>query len=94
MFLSIVECVSLLVLTIQDGRFGGEKLLVRKEVGLGWVSPYVFLREEKSMVDLFNRGGVPVFRRPPRKPNLFNEPVIPVEASSPILPAEDLFVPT
>ena len=44
MFLSIIECVSLLVLTIQDGRFGGEKLLVRKEVGLGWVSPYVFLR--------------------------------------------------
>jgi hypothetical protein len=94
MFLSIIECVSLFVLTTQDGRFGGEKLVVRKEVGLGWVSPYVFFRVEKSIVGPFNRGGVPVFSRPTRKPNCFNEAVIPVEASSPILPAEDLFVPT
>jgi hypothetical protein len=52
------------------------------------------LSNEKFIVDLLSRGGVPVLRRPTRNPNLFNDLVSPLDASSPILPAVDLFVPT
>ena len=91
---SIILCVFMFVFTTQEGRFGGEKLLVRNDVGLGEASPNVLLITEKFIVDLFRRGGVPVFKRPTRNPRLIREAVRSLAASSPILPAEDRFVPT
>ena len=48
MFLSIVECVSLLVLTIQDGRFGGEKPLVAKGGG-SWLGVSICFFEGREV---------------------------------------------
>ena len=89
----IISWVILLVFVVWQGTFGGVKLVVRKEKGLGFLSPNTLSTLSQSIEFARRRGGVPVLRRPHTKPNEIRDSVIPSEDSSPILPADIFLFP-
>ena len=68
-------------------------LSLSKENGIISVSPGCSSNTEKSIVGRKTLGGVPVFRRPVTKPNLFNTSVSPTVPCSPSRPQGASYVP-